>query len=333
MSPFQDIRNMIVSIPGPDEQARDAVRGKEATLGKPLGSLGRLEWFNEWLCAWQRRYPPQLKRGMVCVFAASHGVAQHDIAAADTPSPRAMLDAYAEGNAAVTQLCGVFGFGFRVFDLAVDVPSGDFAFGEALDEKSCVATMAYGMEAVHGGLDILALGSVSTGQDLAAAAVFTALYGGPAENWLVRDSGVDADVLARRAALIEQALTLHGPYLQDPLQILARLGGRDIAAMAGAILAARLQHIPVIIDGYTCTAAAAVLYAIHPATLDHCIAGSLSSRGAHREVLERIHKIPILALGIRAEDGCGAALAMAMVKAAVEVHNGMHAPAAAGFVT
>ena len=148
-------------------------------------------------------------------------------------------------------------------------------------------------------------------------------FGGPAERWVGRGTGVNEEGLARKIAAVEAAVERHRHHLNDPLEVLARLGGRDVAAIAGAILAARLQRIPVILDGYVTTAAAAVLHAIHPAAIDHCIAGHVSAEGAHQEVLERLGKIPILALGMRLGEGTGAALAAGIVKAAAATHRDM----------
>lgn len=321
-SPFLDIRRMITSIPGPDGDSQSKARSKESKISRQKGRLGRLDWLAEWMSAWQHHYPPSMTRPLVCVFAGSQGIDQYDLNGS-SPSGKVMLDAYSDSNSAVTQICGDFGFGFRVFDLAMDVPTEDFSINAALNEKACVATMAYGMEAVAGEIDVLALGSTGGGNLLSAAAIFAALYGGGAEKWLIRENGADAQIIEKRLDLINKALTLHKDSFSDPLEILRRLGSREIAAIAGAILAARLQKIPVILDGYVCSAAAAILYAIHPATLDHCIAGHLYGTGAHQEILEKIHKIPLLAMGIEADDGIGAALALAMVKASLAAHNGM----------
>jgi nicotinate-nucleotide--dimethylbenzimidazole phosphoribosyltransferase len=183
--------------------------------------------------------------------------------------------------------------------------------------------MAFGMEAIAGGTDLLAVGEMGIGNTTVAAALYTALYGGSPEHWVGRGTGVDDAGLRRKVEAVEAAIAHHGEYLTDPLEILRRLGGREIAAMAGAILAARLQRIPVILDGYVATAAAAVLHAVHPATIDHCIAGHLSAEGAHQDVLERLGKIPLLALGMRLGEGSGAALAAGIVKAAAAIHRDM----------
>jgi nicotinate-nucleotide--dimethylbenzimidazole phosphoribosyltransferase len=199
-----------------------------------------------------------------------------------------------------------------------------------MDEKSCVATMAFGMEAIAGGSDLLCVGELGIGNTTAAAAIYAALYGGPAEHWVGRGTGVDDEGLRRKIAAVEGAIARHRDHLDDPLEVLRRLGGREIAAAAGAILAARLQRIPVILDGYVTTSAAAVLHGIHPATIDHCLAGHLAAEGAHQEVLERLGLIPLLALGMRLGEGTGAALAAGLVKSAAAVHRDMATFAQAG---
>jgi nicotinate-nucleotide--dimethylbenzimidazole phosphoribosyltransferase len=161
------------------------------------------------------------------------------------------------------------------------------------------------------------------GNTTAAAAIYAALYGGGGGKWAGHGTGVSDDALSRKILAIDTALNVHRPYLNHPLEVLRRLGGREIAALCGAIIAARLQRIPVVLDGYVVTAAAAILHAIDPSTIDHCIAGHLSSEGAHREVLVRLNKAPLLALDMRLGEASGAALAAAIIKAAVATHNGM----------
>lgn len=322
-SPFDDIRRLIAQMPGPDEAAVLAVRERDRQLTKPAGSLGRLEWLAEWLAAWQGKPSPSVDRPLVCVFAGSHGVAERGVSAFPSEVNRQMLENFAAGGAAINQICAGLGLGFKVFDLALDMPTGDIAEGPAMDEKSCVATMAFGMEAIAGGTDLLCVGELGIGNTTVGAAIYTALFGGPASQWVGRGSGVDDAGLARKVAAVEAAVERHRDRLGDPLEVLSRLGGREVAAIAGAILAARLQRIPVILDGYVATAAAAVLHAIHPSTLDHCVAGHLSAEGNHREVLERLGKIPLLALGMRLGEGTGAALAAGIVKSAAAVHRDM----------
>ncbi|GEP02497.1 nicotinate-nucleotide--dimethylbenzimidazole phosphoribosyltransferase [Methylobacterium oxalidis] len=321
--PFADIRGLIASMPGPDREAASAVAEREARLTKPAGALGRLEHLVAWLGAWQGKPSPTLDRPLVCVFAGSHGVTARGVSAFPDAVNRQMLDNFAAGGAAINQICAAYGLGFKVFDLAIDLPTGDITVGPAFDEKACVATMAFGMEAVAAGTDCLAVGEMGIGNTTVAAAIYAALYGGEARHWVGRGTGVDDAGIARKIAAVEAALAHHAGHLDDPLEILSRLGGREIAAMAGAILAARLQRVPVILDGYVATAAAAILHAVDPAALDHCLAGHVSAEGAHADVLERLGLVPLLALGMRLGEGSGAALAMGLLKAALACHRDM----------
>ena len=329
-SPFDDIRNLLKAMPGPDAEAKAAVAARDATLTKPAGSLGRLESLVTWLAAWQGKAPPSFDRPLVCVFAGSHGVTRRGVSAFPDAVNRQMLDNFAAGGGAINQICAAYGLGFKVFDLALDMPTGDITEGPALDERATVATMAFGMEAVAAGTDCLGIGEMGIGNTTVAAALYAALFGGDPAHWVGRGTGVDGDGLSRKVAAVEAALAHHAGHLDDPLQVLARLGGREIAAMAGAILAARLQRIPVVIDGYVATAAAAVLHAADPSALDHCLAGHVSAEGVHAEVLERLGLVPLLALGMRLGEASGAGMAMGLLKGALACHTGMATFAQAG---
>jgi nicotinate-nucleotide--dimethylbenzimidazole phosphoribosyltransferase len=329
-APFDDIRRLVTTIPGPDEAAVQAVRERDRELTKPPGSLGRLEELVEWLAAWQGKPKPTVERPLVCVFAGSHGVAARGVSAYPAQVNRQMLENFAAGGGAINQICASLGLGFKVFDLALDLPTKDIVEEAAMDERSCVATMAFGMEAVAGGIDLLCVGELGIGNTTVAAAIFAALYGGPSARWVGRGTGVDDDGFRRKTAAVESALARHRDHLTDPLEVLRRLGGREVAAIAGAILAARLQRIPVVLDGYVTAAAAAILHALEPAAIDHCIAGHLAAEGAHREVLERLGLVPVLALGMRLGEGTGAALAAGIVRSAAATHRDMATFAQAG---
>jgi nicotinate-nucleotide--dimethylbenzimidazole phosphoribosyltransferase len=329
-APFDDVRRLISTMPGVDEASVRAVRARERELTTPAGSLGRLEWLVEWLAGWQGKPMPTVDRPLVCVFAASHGTAIRGVSAFPPEVNRQMLENFAAGGAAINQICATYNLGFKVFDLALDMPTADIVEDAAMDEKACVATMAFGMEAIAGGTDLLAVGEMGIGNTTIAAAIYAALYGGAPEAWVGRGTGVDAAGYARKIEAVRAALAHHKGRLDDPLEVLRRLGGRDVAAIAGAILAARLQRIPVVLDGYVATAAAAVLHALHPAAIDHCVAGHLSAEGAHAEVLERLGMTPLLALGMRLGEASGAALALGLIRAAVACHRDMATFAQAG---
>jgi nicotinate-nucleotide--dimethylbenzimidazole phosphoribosyltransferase len=282
------------------------------------------------VAGWQRKPKPAVTRPLVAVFAANHGVVKQGVSPFPPDVTRQMMENFTAGGAAINQICAQFDIGLKVFDLALDHPTGDITEEAALDEKAAAATIAFGMEAIAGGSDLLCLGEMGIGNTTIAAAIYHALYGGAAAGWVGRGTGVDDAGLARKTAAVEKAVALHRPHLGDPLEVLRRLCGREICAIAGAILAARLQNVPVILDGYVVTAAAAILHALDPTALDHCLAGHVSAEGAHGEVLRRLGLKPVLDLGMRLGEGSGAALAVAIVKAALACHNDMATFAQAG---
>ena len=320
--PFDDIRALIAQMPTPDMRARHDARHRQEELTKPSGSLGRLEDIAEWMAAWQGR-APSVNRPVVAVFAANHGIAAKGVSAFPPEVTQAMVENFAAGGAAINQICASFDLGLKVFDLALDYPTDDISEGPAFSEKDCAATMAFGMECLADQPDLLCIGEMGIGNTAVAAALFAALFGGTAADWVGPGTGHDAAGLERKRAVVQQAIDLHRPHFGNPLEVLRRLGGREIAAMCGAILGARMQRVPVIVDGYVATAAAAVLHALDPSALDHCLFGHVSAEPGHQAALARMGKVPLLALGMRLGEGTGAALAAAMVKAAVACHNGM----------
>jgi nicotinate-nucleotide--dimethylbenzimidazole phosphoribosyltransferase len=320
--PFDDFRELLRNLPGPDSAALVAARERDAQLTKPPGALGRLEEIAFWLAAWTGR-PPAVTRPLVAVFAGNHGVTKHGI----TPFPPSvtaqMVENFAAGGAAINQICVAYDLGLKVFDLALEIPTGDITEEAALSERDCAATMAFGMEAVAGGTDLLCIGEMGIGNTTIAAAINLALYGGTAADWVGPGTGSEGEVFARKVAAVEKAVDLHRDHLSDPLELLRRLGGREIAAMAGAILAARMQKIPVILDGYVATCAGAILRAANPSALDHCLIGHVSAEPGHMRAIDKLGKTPLLALGMRLGEGTGAALAAGIVKAAAACHSGM----------
>ncbi len=321
--PFDDIRALFPLLPPASETCVADVRARDRELTKPAGALGRMEELVEWLAAWQGRSTPSISRPLVAVFAANHGVAARGVSAYPQAVTRAMMENFAAGGGAINQICATYDLGLKVFELALDIPTDDITQGPAFDEAGCAATVAFGMEAIAGGTDLLCLGEMGIANTTVAAAIYHGLYGGSAADWVGRGAGVDDAGLARKIAAVEQAVALHRPHLADPLELLRRLGGREIAAILGAILAARMERVPVILDGYVSTAAAAILHAISPGSIDHCLAAHVSAEGAHAEVLRRIGKKPLLDLGMRLGEGTGAALAAGLVRAALACHRDM----------
>ena len=321
--PFNDVLALFDKFPSIDEQSVEKVQKRDATLTKPPGSLGRLEEIAEWLAGWQGKYPPKVDRPITVVFAGNHGVVAQGVSAFPASVTAQMVANFQTGGAAVNQICETFGAGLKVFELALELPTNDITKEAAMDEESCAATIAYGMEAVADQPDLLCIGEMGIGNTTIAAAICHGLYGGSAKDWVGPGTGVDEEGLARKVDAVERAVALHKDHCDQPLEVLRRLGGREIAAMVGAIIAARMGNIPVLIDGYIATAAAAIVHGISPTALDHCLAAHCSAEPAHATLLEKIDKEPLLNLRLRLGEGSGASLAVGIVQAAANLHNGM----------
>ena len=322
-SPYADIIDLLKLVPPGDEVSVLAVQGRDATLTKPPGSLGELERLVEFLARWQGKAKPTLDNPMVAIFAGNHGVTDQGVSAFPREVTAQMVANFTNGGAAISQICALHELNLRVFELALELPTGDITQTAAMDDKMCAATIAYGMEAIAGKPDLLAIGEMGIGNTTIAAAIYAALYGGSGADWVGRGTGVDDAGLHRKADAVDRALTLHKDALGDPLAILARLGGREIAAMLGAVIATRAQKVPVIIDGFVATSAAAIAHAVNPASIDHCIFGHVSAEHAHARALAAMGKTPLLNLGMRLGEGSGAALAAVLAKTALHLHYNM----------
>ena len=322
-APFTDIAELLTIVPDGDEAAVETVRARDLTLTKPRGSLGRLEQLVEFLARWQGKGRPSLDNPMVAIFAGNHGVVARGVSAFPAEVTVQMVANFTNGGAAISQICSLHGLNLRVFELALEMPTGDITVEPAMDDRTCAATIAYGMEAIAGRPDLLAIGEMGIGNTTVAAAIYAALFGGSGADWVGRGTGVDDQGLGRKAAAVDAALARHHEELVDPLSILARLGGREIAAMLGAIIAARQQKIPVIVDGFVATSAAAIAHAVNPRAIDHCLFGHVSAETAHARALQAMRVAPLLDLGMRLGEGSGAALAAVMVKTALHLHDHM----------
>ena len=288
-SPFDDIRKLAADAPSPAPST--------FTAGDRLAEV------SAWLTAWTGKTPPIVLRPVIALYAgARQGVGPQGYA-------RERLEAVASGGANVCRIAGAQGAGLEAFDLAIDRPPPESTLKAAMSEKECAATMAFGMEALAKQPDLLIPGVIAAEAGQAAAAIALALLGGEASDWSNTPEPVAAAV-ARAAGEGD---------LSDPLQALRQLGGRETAALVGAILAARVQKIPVLLDGYAACAAALVLHAMDPGLIDHCLAAHVGSAEGHARLLNALGKRPLLDLGLAEEEGVGGATALAVVRLACEV--------------
>jgi len=330
---FEEIRALVRNLPGPDLGAGTAALQRERELTKPAGSLGRLEEIAQWMATWQGEHPADVRRPRVAVFAGNHGVAARGVSAYPSDVTAQMVANFQNGGAAVNQLCEVADADLRVYELDLENPTADFTQGPAMGEEECCRAMAYGMMAVEMGVQLLALGEMGIGNSTAAAAICCALFGGEPKDWVGRGTGVDDEGLARKVAVIEEGLKANPQAKDDPFEALRCFGGYELAAIVGAVLAARMARVPVLLDGYACTAAAAVLFKADRRALDHCMVAHRSTEPGHSRLLEVIGKDPLLDLGMRLGEGSGATLAINIVKSAVACHAGMATFAEAGVST
>ncbi|MFO0998048.1 MAG: nicotinate-nucleotide--dimethylbenzimidazole phosphoribosyltransferase [Alphaproteobacteria bacterium] len=327
---LDEMRAILKNVPGADEDSAAAAAQREALLTKPAGALGRLEELVAWLARWQGRYPPRLDRPRVSVFAGNHGVTARGVSAFPADVTQQMVRNFIAGGAAINQLCKAVDADLRVYEMALDKPTRDFTEAPALSEDECAHAMAYGMMAVEPGIDLLCLGEMGIGNTTAAAAICHALFGGEASDWTGPGTGLSGSALGRKAAIVAEGVARHRAAMADGFDVLRCVGGHELAAIAGAVLAARMARIPVLLDGYATTAAAAVVHGMAPAALDHCCVAHCSAEPGHRRLLARLERAPLLDLGMRLGEASGAALAVGILRAALACHTGMATFAEAG---
>ncbi len=325
-----DLRSFLVDAPAPDQHVLAAARARNEQLTKPPGALGRLEELAIWYAGWRGTARPQVAAPQVIVFAGNHGVTAQGVSAFPAEVTAQMVANFRHGGAAINQLARAAGARMDVHALSLEQPTEDFTRAPAMSEAELLAALRTGWHAVDPEADLLVVGEMGIGNTTSAAAICHGLFGGSAADWTGRGTGVDDAGLQVKTRVVAEGVARHLADAPDGLQLLARLGGREIAAMAGALAAARMLRIPVILDGFICCAAAACLQAIAPSALDHAIAGHQSAETPHGAVLDRLGKAPLLNMNLRLGEGSGAALAINILKSALACHSGMATFAEAG---
>ncbi len=327
-STLAEFAALLTAAPAADAAARSAASDRNGQLTKPPGALGRLEDLALWVASWQGTGRPRITAPQVIIFAGNHGVCAQGVSAFPPEVTVQMVANFQHGGAAINQLSKTFGAAMSVHALDLDRPTADFTQSPAMTDSETLAALQTGWDAVDPKSDLLVVGEMGIGNTTVAAALAAALLGGSGADWVGRGTGVDNAGLSRKAKAVDAGLARHPS--RDPMQVLANLGGREIAAMAGAMARARTLGIPLILDGFIACSAALVLHAVTPTALDHAIAGHLSAEGAHGRLLAGLGKEPLLSLGLRLGEGSGAALAIGIVQAAVACHSGMVTFAEAG---
>ncbi|MCV6593246.1 MAG: nicotinate-nucleotide--dimethylbenzimidazole phosphoribosyltransferase [Silicimonas sp.] len=325
---LSQVSELAATFPKFDEDAADAAQARQNSLTKPPGALGRLEELAIFLAGWAETDRPAINTAQALVFAGNHGVCAQGVNPFPQEVTAQMVANFDHGGAAINQLCKANGADLSVIALDLDRPTADFTEAPAMSEAECLEALNRGAGAVDDSADILLLGEMGIGNSTTAAALAHAVLGGSAGDWTGAGTGLNAEGVSHKAEVVARAVALHGAA--HGMDILAALGGREQAAICGAVLAARAARIPVLLDGYICTAAVAPLFATDPALLDHCLVAHASAEPGHAALCKAMNKEPILRFEMRLGEGSGAALALGVLKSALACHNGMATFAEAG---
>jgi nicotinate-nucleotide--dimethylbenzimidazole phosphoribosyltransferase len=266
---------------------------------------------------------PRLDWVDIIVFAGNHGVTRHGVSPYPAAVTAQMVANFAHGGAAINQLAQVAGAALRVLPLELETPTRDFTEAPAMDEPAFLHAVSAGYDAVPTECDLLCLGEMGIGNTTSAAAIAAALFSGRSDRWAGRGTGIDDAGLARKRRVIDAGLERHAAWLGDPLLIAMAFGGRELAAILGATLAARHRGVPVLLDGFVCTAAAAPLARLLPGALDHTLLAHVSAEAGHRYLADALGLSPLVDFGMRLGEASGAALVVPLLRAAVACHTGM----------
>jgi nicotinate-nucleotide--dimethylbenzimidazole phosphoribosyltransferase len=304
------------------------LRARLDSLTKPPGSLGRLEDLAVQVGLIQATAEPAIGSKAMVVFCADHGVVEEGVSAYPQEVTAQMMANFRRGGAAINVLCRQYDIEPRIVDLGVGRPAGNLARQPAMPRPEAAAAFELGRAQALA--DVIGAGEMGIGNTTAAAAVLCAFTGASLEEAVGTGAGLDAAGMARKRAVVKRALELHRPDPSDPLGVLAAVGGREIAAIAGLIVGAAERRRAVVLDGFICCAAALAVRALEPAALDYVVYSHCSAERGHRAMLAALGARPLLDLGMRLGEGTGAALGIGLVESAVRLYREMATFAGAG---
>ncbi len=310
----------ISPIANPDLEAR--LQRRLDSLTKPPGSLGQLEALALRLGLIQSTDMPAIGRKAMLIFCADHGVVEEGVSPYPAEVTRQMVANFHAGGAAITVLCRHHGIEPIVVNMGVGRPTRNFAREAAMTREEVEQAIENGM--AHAcAADILGAGEMGIGNSTSAAALLSAFSGLDPTETAGRGTGLDDAGVIRKAEVIRRALALHQPDPRDPVGVLAAVGGREIAAIAGLILGAAARRKAVVLDGFISCSAALVAGALAPASLDYAIFSHCSAERGHRRMLEYLGAKPLLDLDLRLGEGTGSALGIGVLEAAVKLYREM----------
>ena len=321
ISSLEMVSEFISAMPEKNKLVEAAARAYQDSLTKPQGSLGKLEDLAVFLASWQSNERPVLDNAQAIIFAGNHGVCEQGVNPFPQEVTQLMVSNFETGGAAINQLCSLSGAELIINSLSLDTPTQDFTQTEAMSMSELLDAMSIGAKAVKRDSNIILLGEMGIGNSTVSSALAASIFGGRVADWVGAGAGSDGKRIEHKISVIEAGIAKHG--MRSDLSALLAFGGREQAAICGAILAARAASIPVLLDGFICTAAAAPLYALSSKLLEHCLVGHKSTEPGHQKLLQAMDKTPILDLDMRLGEGTGAALALCILRGAVACHNQM----------
>ena len=319
---LSEFKTLCRHAPPVDNEARMRSAKRERQLTKPAGALGKLEELAIWYAGWRGTGHTVVRHPQIVVFAANHGISRHPVSAYPAAVTEQMVHNFRTGGAAINQLARMAGARLDVVEIDLKKPTRDFTMAPAMTETELLRALNIGWKSVSKQTDLLVVGEMGIGNTSSASAICLALYGGDADDWVGRGTGISLKRLDAKTKMIGRAVSRFAVQ-REPLAILRHFGGREIAAMTSAMVRGRHLRVPTIIDGFICSAAAAVAHELTPGILDHTIAGHRSAESAHGKLLSRLGKVPLLDLGMRLGEGTGAAVAIKVVQCALSCHYGM----------
>lgn len=340
------------AIPSLSMEAREKAQARLDDLTKPLGSLGRLEEIAAQVAAITGNPLPELPRKAAILMAADHGVVVEGVSAYPQEVTAQMVANFARGGAAMSVLSRHVGAELVIVDIGVaqDLPplpgvltrkvaygTRNFTQGPAMTREEAERAVAVGLdvvrEAIHRGAGLIALGDMGIGNTTASTAILAAYSGRPVPELVGRGTGINDERLAKKIGAIERALAVNQPNADDAWDVLTKVGGLEIAGLAGVAIGAAAARCPVVVDGFIAGAAALIAVGLAPAVKDYLLASHLSAEPGHRLMLELLGLKPILVMDMRLGEGTGAALAMPIIEAALKILREMATFSEAGVST
>jgi nicotinate-nucleotide--dimethylbenzimidazole phosphoribosyltransferase len=338
-----DKLDRIIAAIGPlDTEAMRAAEARQMQLTKPPKALGRLETLSIRLAGIQGRALPRIEHKVIAVMAADHGVTAEGVSAFPAEVTPAMVLNFAAGGAAINVIGRHVGARVVVTDVGVNADlsaapgirhrkvrmgTANMAAGPAMSREECLQAILAGIEVVEEelakGLDILATGDMGIGNTTASSAVIAVLTGQPVGRVTGRGTGITKEALPGKIAVIEKALAINKPDPADAVDVLAKVGGLEIAALTGVFLGGAAHRVPVVMDGFISAAAALAAVRLCHECVDYILPSHVSIEIGHQVVLEELGLIPLFDLEMRLGEGTGAALSMSIIEVAARILSEM----------